>query len=262
MMRALWSAASGMIAQQLRVDTIANNLANVNTTGFKRSRVDFQDMLYQTLRAPGATSAEGVEVPTGLQIGLGTRLVATQQVFSPGVWEQTENPLDLAIRGKGFFQILQPSGSVAYTRAGAFKLDSEGTLVNSDGLPLEPPMVIPGNATDVWVGLDGTVSVGVPGQTDRQVLGQIELAYFPNPAGLESLGGGLYRPTAASGEVVTGTPGQDGLGEVQSGAVELSNVQVVQELVNMIVAQRAYEANSRAIQVADDMLQTANNARV
>ena len=260
-MRALWAAASGMIAQQLNVDTIANNLANVNTAGFKRSRVDFQDVLYQTLRVPGSVSAEGVDLPTGLQVGLGTRMVSSQRILAPGTFAQTENGLDLAIKGNGFFQILQPNGEVVYTRAGSFRQNRDGTIVNSDGFPLDPQMVIPTNATSVSVGVDGTVSVTVPNQVEPQVLGQIELATFPNPAGLEAIGRGLYRATGASGPATNGTPGADGLGEIESGALEMSNVQVVEELVNMIVAQRAYEANSRAIQVADHMLETANNAR-
>ncbi len=261
MMRALWSAASGMIAQQLNVDTIANNLANVNTTGFKRERVDFQDLMYQTARVAGTPVAQGVELPTGIQVGLGTRAAATTKIFSQGTFQDTGNPLDVVIEGDGFFQITRPSGEIAYTRAGAFKLDSSGNVVTPDGYPLEPAITIPANTNAISIGADGTVAVTLAGQTAPQTIGQITIARFANPAGLSNIGHSLYSATAASGAADVGTPGQDGRGGLAQGVLELSNVQVVEELVNMITAQRAYEANSQAIKVADDMLQTANNTR-
>jgi flagellar basal-body rod protein FlgG len=261
MMRALWSAASGMVAQQLNVDTIANNLANVNTAGFKKTRVDFQDLIYQTTRVPGAPAAEGVMVPTGIQVGLGVRPAATTRIFSQGTFQHTGNPLDLVIEGEGFFQVLLPDGSKAYTRAGTFKLDSEGNIVTADGFPLEPPLAIPSDAIEISVGSDGTVAVTLAGQVEPQTIGKIEIARFPNSAGLASAGHSLFTETAASGKPTTGTPGLDGFGSISQGVVELSNVVVVEEMVSMITAQRAYEANAQAIKVADQMLQMANNAR-
>lgn len=261
MMRALWSAASGMVAQQLNVDTIANNLANVNTAGFKRERVDFQDLMYQTMSTAGTPIAQGVQLPTGIHVGLGTRAAATTKIFSQGTFQETGNALDLVIEGDGFFQITTPSGETAYTRAGAFKLDSGGNIVTPDGYPLEPAITIPANASTVSVGADGTVAVTLAGQTAPQTIGQITVARFANPAGLRSMGHSLYAVTAATGNADVGTPGQDGRGQIAQGVLELSNVQVVEEMVNMITAQRAYEANSQAIKVADDMLQTANNTR-
>lgn len=259
MMRSLWAAATGMTAQQLNVDTIAHNLANVNTAGFKRVRVDFQDLMYQTLRMPGSPATESVQLPTGIQVGLGTRPAATVKNFQQGVFEQTGNPLDVVIEGNGFFQISLPSGETAYTRAGAFKMDSDGNIVTSDGYPLEPPIAIPANARDISVMNDGTVAVLVPGETDPTTVGNIELAVFPNPAGLANIGHNLYVQTAASGAPTIGAPGLDGVGTISQGVLELSNVQVVEEMVNMIVAQRAYEACSRAIKISDTMLETANN---
>jgi len=261
MMRALWSAASGMVAQQLNVDTIANNLANVNTAGFKRQRVDFQDLMYQTTRVAGTPIAQGVELPTGIQVGLGARAAATTKIFTQGMFQHTENALDLVIEGDGFFQVTTPSGALAYTRAGTFKMDSKGNIVTSDGYQLEPAITLPANTTNINIGADGTVSVTVAGQTDPQTIGQITIARFANPAGLSNTGHSLYAPTAASGAAEVGTPGQDGRGGLAQGTLELSNVQVVEEMVNMITAQRAYEANSQAIKVADEMLQTANNTR-
>jgi len=259
MMRALWSAASGMAAQQVNVDTIANNLANVNTTGYKRQRVDFQDLLYQVTKQPGSPAASGVEVPTGIQIGLGVRVAASSKIFEQGTFQQTDNPLDLVIEGDGFFQILKPNGDIAYTRAGAFKLDSNGNLVTSDGYPIEPPIAIPTDATAISIGGDGTVAVMLAGDTTPEEVGQITLARFANPAGLVNLGHSLYGETAASGAPQTAAPGTNGLGQVAQGVLELSNVQVVEEMVNMITAQRAYEANSQSIKIADDMLELANN---
>jgi flagellar basal-body rod protein FlgG len=259
MMRSLWSAATGMIAQQLNVDTIANNLANVNTVGFKKMRVDFQDLMYQTLRMPGSPSTQSVQLPTGLQVGLGTRAAATVKNFDQGTFEQTGNRLDLVIEGNGFFQITLPSGQVAYTRAGAFKMDADGNVVTSDGYLLEPPITIPADATDISIMNDGTVAVTVPGATDPRTVGTLQLAMFSNPAGLSNIGRNLYAATAASGAAKVGGPGLDGMGTISQGVLELSNVQVVEEMVNMIVAQRAYEASSQAIKTADRMLETANN---
>ncbi len=261
MMRALSAAASGMIAQQLNVDNIANNLANVNTAGYKRQRVDFQDLLYQTMRLPGTPVAEGVQLPTGIQVGLGTRAAATTKIFTQGTFQETGNPLDLVIEGDGFFQIVRPNGEIAYTRAGTFKLDSDGNIVNPDGFMLEPAIAIPQGTETIAVGADGTVSVTMAGQQQPQPIGQITVARFANPAGLLNIGHSLYLETAGSGAPDVGNPGQDGRGFVSQGVLELSNVQVVEEMVNMITAQRAYEANSQAIKVADEMLQIANNAR-
>jgi len=261
MIRALYTAATGMEAQQLNIDVIANNLANVNTTGFKRSRADFQDLLYQTLRVPGALSSTNTRVPTGIQVGLGTRPAAVQKLFTQGDFQQTGNDLDWVIEGDGFFQILHPNGEIAYTRAGAFKLDDQGRIVNSDGYPLEPSITIPSDATKIIVASDGTVSVEQPGKTAPTEVGTVELAKFANPAGLNSIGRNLYLPTLSSGDPVTSTPGRDGLGTLAQGFLEASNVNLVEEMVGMIVAQRAYEINAKAIQAADEMLQIANNVK-
>lgn len=259
MMRSLWSAATGMTAQQTNIDVISNNLANVNTAGFKASRVDFQDLLYQTVTQPGAAATEATQVPTGIQIGLGVRYAAIQRLFSPGELRQTGNSLDLAIEGDGFFQIILPDGGTAYTRDGTFKLDGEGRLVNSDGHPLQPEIAIPSDAIHISVGSDGTVSVTVPGEAESQQLGQITLAKFLNPAGLSSLGRNLFAPTAASGDPVEAAAGTEGLGSLGQGFIEMSNVNIIEEMVSMIVAQRAYEVNSKSIQVADEMLSMANS---
>ena len=261
MIRSLWTAASGMQAQTLNIDVISNNLANVNTTGFKRSRADFQDLLYETMRPPGVASSADTQVPTGIQVGHGSRSVATQKIFLQGDFQHTQNELDLAIEGNGLFQIMQPNGNVAYTRSGSFKIDGEGRIVTSDGYPLEPEMTIPTDTMAISIGTDGTVSVLQAGDTEPTEVGTITLARFVNPAGLSSIGRNLYLPTAASGEEVTGTPGQDGFGTIAQGYLEMSNVSVVDEMVNMITAQRAYEINSKAIQASDDMLQVANNLR-
>jgi flagellar basal-body rod protein FlgG len=248
-----------MQAQQLTLDVVANNLANVQTTGFKRSRIDFQDLVYETLQAPGAASAQGQEIPSGFQVGHGSRAVATQRLFIKGDLQQTANPLDLAIEGEGFFQILQPNGDTAYTRAGAFKKDSQGRMVTSDGFTIEPQITIPDNALTITVGVDGIVSVTLPGQAQPQQVGNIQIARFVNPAGLIAQGRNLFMPTQSSGDATTGTPGQDGLGTLLQGFVEGSNVNVVEEMVGLITSQRAYEINSRAIRTADEMMQTANN---
>lgn len=260
-MPALWTAGSGMRAQQLMIDVISNNLSNVNTVGFKKSRVDFQDLLYQTLRPAGTPSVQGAMIPVGVQLGHGVRPVATQKIFTEGDIRPSDNPLDLVIEGDGFFRILMPDGEIAYTRDGAFKVDAQGRLVNSDGFPLEPEIIIPSEAKSISIGADGTVSVVLPGQNEPQVIGQLQLTRFINPAGLSSTGRNLFRATAASGEPIDGTPGLDGFGTISQGYLEMSNVQVVEEMVNMIVAQRAYEINAKAIQASDEMLQVANNLR-
>lgn len=261
MMRSLYTAASGMAGQQFNIDTIANNLSNVNTTGFKKSRADFQDLLYQSVRFAGTPVTAGAQIPTGMQIGHGVRPVATQKLFTQGTFKPTDNALDLVIEGDGFFQILMPDGTIGYTRDGAFKRDGQGRIVTSDGFYLEPEIVIPEDALQVAIGADGTVTVTVAGDNDPQTIGQIELARFVNPAGLQSAGRNLFLATAASGIPLVGTPGLDGFGNLAQGFLEMSNVQVVEEMVAMITSQRAYEVNSRAIQASDDMLQTANNLR-
>lgn len=250
-----------MVAQQLNIDTIANNLANVNTSGFKKSRVDFQDLLYQTMKAAGSQVVQGSQVPTGIQVGQGVRPVATQKIFNQGTFQPSQNPLDLVIEGDGFFQVLMPDGSTAYTRDGAFKRDGQGRMVNSDGFATEPEILIPGEAQEVSIGADGSVSVLLAGENAPQMVGQLQIARFVNPAGLQSAGRNLLRTTAASGDPIVGVPGQTGFGTISQGYLEMSNVQVVEEMVNMIVAQRAYEINSKAIQASDDMLQQANNLK-
>ncbi len=260
MIRALYSAASGMTAQQLNVDNIAHNLANANTSGYKTRRAQFQDLLYQNMVQPGATAGQQTVVPTGLQVGLGTRTASNEIVFSQGNFAATENPLDLVIQGKGFFQIRRPSGEIAYTRAGAFHLDRDGGVVTSDGDALEPQVTIPPDAQSVNIATDGTVSFVQPGQTASQLAGQIQLANFQNPAGLNAIGRNLFLPTDASGEPTVGNPGgQEGIGTLLQGYSEQSNVSVVEEFVNLIVAQRAYEANSKVVKAADEMYQQVNN---
>jgi len=259
MMRALWSAASGMAAQELNMDVLANNLANVNTTGFKKSRVDFQDLIYQTLRAAGTSEAQGAQVPTGIQVGLGTHPAAVSKLFTQGDLQMTGNKLDVAIEGAGFLQVIMPDGGTAYTRDGALKMDSQGRLVTADGYALDPEITVPAEATEIAIGSDGTVSALLAGQNQPQQLGQIQLAKFLNAAGLQALGRNLLKPTAASGDAQAGTPGLEGLGTLRQGSVETSNVSIVEEMVNMIVAQRAYEVNSKSIQSADQMLSIANS---
>jgi flagellar basal-body rod protein FlgG len=261
MIRSLWTAASGMQAQTLNIDVVANNLSNVNTAGFKRSRAEFQDLLYETMRPPGVTTAGGSQVPTGIQVGHGTRPVATQRLFTQGDFQHTQNDLDIAIEGSGFFQILQPNGEIAYTRAGNFKIDGEGRMVTPDGYLIEPGINFPIDTIAVAIGTDGTVSVLQAGQEIPVDIGNIELARFINPAGLDALGRNLYRRTDASGDAIVGEPGEEGYGTLAQGYLEMSNVSVVDEMVNMITAQRAYEINSKAIQAADDMLQVANNLK-
>ncbi|MDR3562507.1 MAG: flagellar basal-body rod protein FlgG [Negativicutes bacterium] len=256
MMRALWTAGTGMAAQQTNVDVISNNLANVNTTGYKKSRPDFADLMYQTLRQPGATSGPDNQVPTGVQIGHGVRLVATQKMYTEGSLQQTGNPYDIAIEGDGFFQISMPDGTTGYTRDGGFKLDSQGRVVTSDGYLLQPQITVPSGATNFAVSADGIVTVSIPSQTTPQNLGQIQLAMFVNPAGLTSLGRNMLQESDSSGTATVSNPGIDGAGSLQNQYLEMSNVQVVDEMVSMIVAQRAYEINSKAVQTCDDMLST------
>ncbi|MHB8177301.1 MAG: flagellar basal-body rod protein FlgG [Vulcanimicrobiaceae bacterium] len=259
MMRALYSAASGMIAQQYNMDTISNNLANVDTTGFRRNVARFQDLVYQQLQAPGAPIGASV-VPVGQDVGLGVRVSDSEKIFTQGSLIQTNNPLDVAIQGNGFFQVTKPDGTTAYTRDGSFKVDANGAIVTAAGYFVQPQITIPQNATQVQVGPDGTVTALIPGSTQPQLLGQLQLANFVNPAGLSPVdGGNLYTETAASGAPVVSQPGLNGAGSLQGGFLENSNVQVVQEIVNMIVAQRAFEANSKTISAADQMIQTAVN---
>ena len=259
MQRALWSAATGMQAQQMHIDAVANNLANVNTNGFKRSRAQFVDLLYQTIATPGSASTSTTRRPGGIQVGLGVRPGSVQRVFSQGDLKQTENPLDIAIEGKGFFRLQLPDGSTGYTRDGTFTANSEGQLVNSEGYLLDPPITLPSDAISMDIGSDGTVTVAQAGQSSATQVGQIELSNFINPSGLLSIGGNISLATDASGDAVDGTPGLDGLGKLQQGFLEISNVRIVNELVDMIAAQRAYELNSRAIKAADQMLQQVNN---
>ena len=261
MFRSLYIAATGMEAQKLNIDVISNNLANVNTAGFKKSRADFQDLMYQTIRTPGTSSGEGTQVPSGIQVGLGVKPVAVQKIFQQGDFVASGNPLDLVIEGDGLFQIQKPDGTIAYSRSGAFKLDSEGRIVNSDGYPLDPGITVPANTTSITIGSDGKVSVMQAGSSAATEVGQIELAKFINPGGLSSIGKNLYDPTASSGEATTANPSTQGLGSISQGYVEMSNVNIVEEMVNMIVSQRAYEINSKAVQASDEMLQVANNLR-
>lgn len=261
MMRALWTAGTGMSAQQANVDVISNNLANVNTTGFKKSRIDFQDLMYQTIRQAGSATGPDTQLPSGIQMGHGVRQVATQKIYTQGTFQQTGNTLDIAIEGDGFFQITMADGTIAYTRDGSFKKDSQGRIVNSDGYPLEPQITIPETATDITISADGRVTATIPGQTQSEELGQLQIARFINAAGLNNLGRNLLAETAASGSPVVSNPGTDGAGTLQQRYIEMSNVQVVEEMVNMIVAQRAYEINSKAVTTADDMLSQAANLK-
>ncbi len=258
MLRALSTAASGMEAQQTKLDVTANNIANVSTGGYKKSRAEFADLMYQTVQQPGTNTGAGARAPTGLQVGMGVRVEATQRQHSVGDLKQTGNPLDVAIQGRGFFQISLPNGELAYTRNGAFKVNAEGQMVNAQGYQLTSNIALPPDAQVVSIAADGTVSVTIPGNTAPVELGQIEVANFPNPAGLEATGKNLFKETAASGAVVLGAAGENGAGFLQQGTIELSNVKVVEEMIDLISGQRAYEVNSRVIKSADDMLrQTA-----
>lgn len=255
MIRSLWISKTGLDAQQTNLDVIANNLANVSTNGFKRSRAIFEDLLYQTIREPGTQSSQQTQVPAGLQLGTGVRPVSNARIHTQGNLQQTGNALDLAINGQGFFQILLPDGTTGYTRDGSFHVDSQGQVVTSNGFQLQPSLTIPPNAIQITIGQDGTVSVLQAGQTAPTQAGSVQLATFINPAGLHSMGQNTYLETEASGTPSTGTPGTNGMGVLNQGYVETSNVNVVEEMVNMITAQRAYELNSKAISVSDQMLQ-------
>ncbi|MFL7962204.1 flagellar basal-body rod protein FlgG [Pseudomonas sp. NFACC15-1] len=254
MLPALWVAKTGLSAQDTNLTTISNNLANVSTTGFKRDRAEFQDLLYQVKRQPGAQSTQDSELPSGLQVGTGVRIVGTQKNFNAGSLQTTEQPLDMAIDGRGFFQILQPDGTTSYTRDGTFHLDSNGQIVNASGFALEPAVIIPNDAQTFTVGRDGTVSITVAGNPAAQVIGNLQTADFINPAGLQAVGNNLFLETAASGAPQIGTPGLNGFGTTLQNTLETSNVSTVEEMVNMITTQRAYEMNSKVISTADQML--------
>ena len=258
MLRALYSSAAGMQSQQTNLDVIANNLANVSTTGYKKNKVEFQDLLYQTTRSAGAEQGAGNRLPTGLQVGHGSRLAATSKIFTTGELTQTGERLDVAVQGDGFFEVQMADGSRAFTRDGAWKTDAEGRLTTNDGLPLQGFQPIPPGTTDISIAPDGTVTTkGAGGQQTFRV----QIARFVNPSGLESLGGNLYRESEASGTAELGNPGENGFGSLRQGYLEMSNVKVVEEMVNLIVAQRAYEVNSKAVQASDEMMQISNNLR-
>lgn len=256
---ALWIAKTGLDAQQTRMGVISNNLANVNTTGFKRDRASFEDLLYQTVRQPGGATSEQTQLPTGLQLGTGVRVAATAKQFAQGNLNQTGNALDVAINGRGFFEVLMPDGSTAYTRDGSFQIDSQGALVTNEGYAVQPGLQLPEGAQSVTIGADGTVSVQVAGQAAPVQVGQLTLSDFVNPAGLQAKGENLYVETAASGPAQSGAPGQGGVGTLVQGSLESSNVNVVEELVSMIETQRAYETNAKAISTTDSMLGYLNN---
>jgi flagellar basal-body rod protein FlgG len=259
MLRALYSAAAGMEAQQLNLDVISNNLANVNTTGFKKSKIEFEDLLYQTQRAPGSEAGAGNLLPTGVQIGHGSQVVATSRIFTNGELSQTGEPLDMAINGDGFFQVTMPDGSLAYTRAGSFKTSSDGRIMTSDGLPVASGFqAVPPGTTNITVASTGDVTYTTPSGATTY---QIQLTRFLNPNGLQALGRNLYKETPSSGSPELGTPGTNGFGQIEQAQLEMSNVKVVEEMVHLIMAQRAYEVNSKAVQAADEMLQQGNNLK-
>jgi flagellar basal-body rod protein FlgG len=255
MMNALWVSKTGLSAQDTQLSTISNNLANVSTVGFKRDRVTFEDLLYQIRRQPGAQSSENNQLPSGLQLGTGVRVVATQKEFTEGSLQVTDNALDVAVNGRGFFEVLLPDGTTAYTRNGQFHLSRDGEIVNADGLVIQPAITVPEGVRSFTIGKDGVVSVVVPGEAEAQQIGSLTLTDFINPAGLEAIGGNLFLETTASGSPTNGTPGLDGLGTVVQGSLENSNVEVVEELVNMITTQRAYEMNAKVVSTSDQMLQ-------
>jgi flagellar basal-body rod protein FlgG len=255
MIRSLWISKTGLEAQQTQMDVISNNLANVSTTGFKRSRAVFEDLLYQNLRQPGAQSSQQSQVPSGLQIGTGVRPIASERIHTQGNLQQTNNKLDVAVQGGGFFQVLMPDGTTGYTRDGSFQTDNQGQMVTANGFVVQPAITIPANATSVTISQDGVVSITQPGVASSVQVGSMQLATFINPSGLESMGQNLYLETASSGTPSTSVPGTNGAGTLSQGYVETSNVNVVEELVNMIQTQRAYEINSKAITVSDQMLQ-------
>jgi len=262
-MRSLWTAASGMIGQQFNIDTVSNNLANVNTTGFKKHRAEFQDLLYQTVLMAGTPATEVSEIPTGIQVGHGVKVAATQKMFQQGSLQNTENKTDIALEGEGFFKIQLYDGSMAYTRDGSFKIDSNRQIVTSSGFFLEPQIILPEDFIyeSLSISQTGRVTVQLIGEDDHIDVGMMEIYRFVNPAGLQNIGGNLYKTTPASGEEIAGQPGMDGMAKLHQGFLEMSNVKVVEEMVNMIVAQRAYEVNSKAIQTSDSMLSTAINLK-
>ncbi|EES89113.1 flagellar basal-body rod protein FlgG [Helicobacter canadensis] len=261
MMRALYTATTGMLGQQLQIDVTSNNISNVNTFGYRKERAEFADLFHQVLQYAGSSTSETTLSPTGIEVGLGVRPTSVQKIFSQGNFKETENNLDIAITGNGFFQIELPDGTIAYTRDGSFKLDDEGNVVNSQGYLLVPNITIPDDATQINIGTDGTVSVVQGNETEVNELGQIETVNFINPAGLHALGDNLYLNTNASGDPIVGTPGLNGFGQLRQGFVETSNVKLVEEMTDLIVGQRAYEANSKSIQTADSMLQIVNQLK-
>jgi flagellar basal-body rod protein FlgG len=258
MFRSLSTAATGMAAEQSRIDVIAHNMANVETTGFRRLHAEFRDLVYSTLRAPGGRTAQGGAVPTGVMIGTGTVLSSTQLSMQEGSIAATGSPLDLAIEGRGFFQLLRPDGTLAYTRNGNFQLDPEGRLVTPEGLPVEPAISVPQGVTSLTISSDGVITATLPGSGESQEIGRLELATFPNPGGLEPMGRNLYRATTASGPVLTAAPGNEGLGTISQGMLEGSNVEIVNEMIDLISSQRAYELNHRVVQAADEMLRKSS----
>ncbi|MCI6340124.1 MAG: flagellar basal-body rod protein FlgG [Campylobacter sp.] len=261
MLRSLFTAATGMIAQQTQVDVTSHNIANVNTMGYKKNRAEFADLMYQAMSYAGTPTSTTTTHPTGIEVGLGVRPQAITKIHSQGYFKETGNNLDMVIAGNGFFQVQMPDGTTAYTRNGAWKLDSVGNIVNDDGLQLVPNITIPADATQISIGIDGTVSVLQPGAAEMQQVGQIEIVNFINPAGLHSSGDNLFLETGASGAPIIGIAGQDGLGQIKQGFVEMSNVQLVEEMTELITGQRAYEANSKAITTSDSMLQTTNELK-
>jgi flagellar basal-body rod protein FlgG len=261
MIKALRTAASGMIAQQLNIDTIANNLANINTTGFKKSKVEFQDVLYDNVRRAGTNVSSENVVPVNLEIGYGSKPIATNRMFAEGDLSPTDNPLDVAIQGIGFFQISLPDGTAAYTRDGSFKVSGDGRLVTADGFFVTPEITIPQDAVSVSISIDGKVQVTLPNQTEPQEVGQLQLAKFLNPAGMQAIGHNLYLASISSGDPILGNPSESGFGELAQGYLEMSNVEVVDEMVNMIIAQRTYEINAKAIQTSDEMSSVANQLK-
>ena len=259
MFRAMWTSAAGMTAQQQNLDVISNNMANVDTVGYKQLQPVFDDLIYQTVKDPGMETSQNSQNPIGYQLGLGTYIDGTYGIFTQGNVQQTGNPLDVAIQGNGFFQVAMPDGTIAYTRNGQFQLDANGDLVTADGYLIQPQITIPPNATSVNIGPDGTVAVTIPGQQGVQVVGQLQLANFVNPAGLKRIGNNLFEQTQASGNPIVSNPGTQGLGTLLSGYVEASNVNIVNEMVNLIIAERAYQFNAKGITAADTMLSTAAN---
>ena len=261
MVRSLFTAATGMIAQQTQVDVTSHNIANVNTMGYKKNRAEFADLMYQVMSYAGTPTSTTTTHPTGIEVGLGVRPQAITKIHSQGYFKETGNNLDMVIAGNGFFQVQMPDGTTAYTRNGAWKLDNDGNIVNDDGLQLVPNITIPADATQISIGIDGTISVLQPGAAEMQQVGQIEIVNFINPAGLHSSGDNLFLETGASGAPIIGIAGQDGLGQIKQGFVEMSNVQLVEEMTELITGQRAYEANSKAITTSDAMLQTTNELK-